>query len=127
MQTGRKHCGKRRNCSLRTISPFPIGFSKDWYCRHVKTRASLEKDYRISPNKHSRSYAKHRLGAYVLYPICKAKSLSNFVYHCVLEMFNPFRNKPWFLCVCSTTLLKTQWEKEKLLITSNFSFSHSVF
>ena len=23
--------------------------------------------------------------------------------------------------------LKTQWEKEKLLITSNFSFSHSVF
>ena len=23
--------------------------------------------------------------------------------------------------------LKTLWEKEKLLITSNFSFSHSVF
>ena len=23
--------------------------------------------------------------------------------------------------------LKTQWEKEKLLVTSNFSFSHSVF
>ena len=22
---------------------------------------------------------------------------------------------------------KTQWEKEKLLVTSNFSFSHSVF
>jgi hypothetical protein len=40
---------------------------------------------------------------------------------------NPFPNKPWFLCVCSTSLLKTQWEKEKLLVTSNFSFSHSVF
>ena len=40
---------------------------------------------------------------------------------------NPFPNKPWFLQVCSTSLLKTQWEKEKLLITSNFSFSHSVF
>ena len=37
------------------------------------------------------------------------------------------QNKPWFLRVCSRTLLKTLWEKEKLLITSNFSFSHSVF
>ena len=27
----------------------------------------------------------------------------------------------------STSLLKTLWEKEKLLATSNFSFSHSVF
>ena len=33
---GRKHCGKRRNCSLRAISPFPTVFSKDLYCRHVK-------------------------------------------------------------------------------------------
>ena len=40
---------------------------------------------------------------------------------------NPFPNKPWFLRVCSTSLLKTPWEKEKLLIMSNFSFSHSVF
>ena len=40
---------------------------------------------------------------------------------------NPFPNKPLFLPVCSTSLLKTLWEKEKLLITSNFSFSHSVF
>ena len=41
--------------------------------------------------------------------------------------YNPFPNKPWFLRVCSTSLLKTLWEKEKLLVTSNFSFSHSVF
>ena len=40
---------------------------------------------------------------------------------------NPFPNKPWFLHVCSTSLLKTLWEKEKSLVTSNFSFSHSVF
>ena len=40
---------------------------------------------------------------------------------------NLFQNKPWFLRVCSTRLLKTLWEKEKLLITSNFSFSHSLF
>ena len=42
-------------------------------------------------------------------------------------IINPFPNKPWFLCVCSTSLLRTLWEKEKLLVTSNFSFSHSVF
>ena len=40
---------------------------------------------------------------------------------------NPFPNKPWFLRVCSTSLLKILWEKEKLLLTSNFTFSHSVF
>ena len=40
---------------------------------------------------------------------------------------NPFPNKPWFLRVWSARLLKTPWEKEKLLVTSNFSFFHSVF
>ena len=38
---GRKHCGKRRNCLLPAISPFPTVFSKDLYYRHVKTRACL--------------------------------------------------------------------------------------
>ena len=27
VQVFRKHCGKRRNCSLRAISPFPTVFS----------------------------------------------------------------------------------------------------
>ena len=40
---------------------------------------------------------------------------------------NPFPNDLWFLRVGSASLLKTLWEKEKLLVTSNFSFSHSVF
>ena len=34
---------------------------------------------------------------------------------------------PWFLHVCSESVLKTMWKKEKSLVTSNFSFSHSVF
>ena len=41
----RKHCGKRRNCSLRAISPFPTVFSKESYCRQVKTRVCLGKGY----------------------------------------------------------------------------------
>ena len=40
--------GKRRNCSLRAISPFLMVFSKDLYCRHVKTRACLGKDQPIT-------------------------------------------------------------------------------
>ena len=40
---------------------------------------------------------------------------------------NTFPNKPWFLPVCSTSLLKTLWVREKLLVTNNFSFSYSVF
>ena len=39
----------------------------------------------------------------------------------------PFPKQALVLRVCSTILLKTLWEKEKLLVTSNFSFSHSVF
>ena len=40
---------------------------------------------------------------------------------------NPFPNKPWLLRVYSTSLSKTLWETEKLLVKSNFSFSHSIF
>ena len=49
------------------------------------------------------------------------------VWTTLMVTFNPFPNKPWFLRVCSKSLLKTLWEKEKLLVTSNFSFSHRVF
>ena len=41
--------------------------------------------------------------------------------------FNPFPKKPLFLHDCSTSLLKTQSQKEKLLVMSNFSISDSVF
>ena len=41
--------------------------------------------------------------------------------------FNPFPKKPRSLHVCSTSPLKTLWEKEKLHVTSNFFFSHTVF
>ena len=43
-----------------------------------------------------------------------------------MNLFNPFSNKLWFSCI-NLSLLKTLWEKEKLLIMSNFSFFHSVF
>ena len=37
---------------------------------------------------------------------------------------NPFPNKPWFSRVCSSSLLKTLWEKE-LTIHYSVLFSHA--
>ena len=53
-------------------------------------------------------------------PLCKLRPLNS-----ALTPF-PFQKKHCFLNVCSTSLLKTLWEKEKFLITSNFFFYHSV-
>ena len=44
-----------------------------------------------------------------------------------MKLINCFPNKPLFLRVCFTSVLKTLWENEKLLVRSNFSFSHCVF
>ena len=49
------------------------------------------------------------------------------VHNNITSTVNSFPSKPLFLHGCTTILLKTLWEKEKLLITSNFSFFHSVF
>ena len=54
LQKVKKHCGKRRNCSLWAISPFPTVFSIDLYCRHVKTRACLEKGLPITRRQNFR-------------------------------------------------------------------------
>ena len=50
-----------------------------------------------------------------------------FTKHSPALTLNPLPNKPWLLCVCNTSLSKSQWEKEKLLITSNCSFYPTVF
>ena len=47
--------------------------------------------------------------------------------HAFLVFFKPFPHNGTFWCLWETSLLKTLWEKEKLLVMSNFSFSHSVF
>ena len=60
------------------------------------------------------------------YPLNFLSTLSQTTYFSLFQV-NPFPNKPWFSRVCSTSLLKTLCEQEKLLVISNFSFSHSVF
>ena len=71
-----------------------------------------------------------RLGkGYITFLCCRqaeTKSRDRVHIH-ISSLINHFPNKPWFLRICRTSLLKTLWEKEKLLATSNFSFSNSVF
>ena len=45
----------------------------------------------------------------------------------ILNLFNPFPHNDTFWSPLEASLLKTLWEKEKLLVTSNFSFTYSVF
>ena len=42
-------------------------------------------------------------------------------------VFNPLLQKYSFSGINNKQLFKTLWEKKKLLVTSNFSFSHNVF
>ena len=58
---------------------------------------------------------------------CYGTDLTHYHTKPHFDALNPFPNKPWFLRVCNTSLLKTLQEKEKLLVTSNFSLSHRVF
>ena len=44
----------------------------------------------------------------------------------VCTPFNPFITSPGFY-VSAVQVVRKHWEKEKLLVTSNFSFSQSVF
>ena len=82
LQTGRKHCGKRRNCSLRAISPFPTLFSKDLCSRHVKTREMINRSRTFQNGNY-----KHLLvtGIYYIENSIRLRQLSidNFVYTCV--------------------------------------------
>ena len=48
---GRKHCEKRRNCSLRAISPLLTVFSKDLYCRHLKARAKSQVTFSLGKSQ----------------------------------------------------------------------------
>ena len=98
-----------------------------WYLEN-KTRKVLQNGwYRATLDANEKSKVKKQL----LLPWLL--SASNFTFNlCWFNLFHmlcisPFLNKSWFLRVCRKSLLKTEWEKDKLLVTSNFSFSHSVF
>ena len=55
------------------------------------------------------------------------KHLWTFEMKFLCQIFNPFPNKPWFLRVCSTSLLKTLWGKEEIARNEQFLLFPTVF
>ena len=105
----------------------------------VQDKKKCDSKFEVSLGKDRKHYGKGENASYqhLLFPqrfpkdtfsgSSKVMIVKYRVKSCIRHEFNSFPNKPWFLCVCSTSLLKTLWKKEKLLVTSNFSFFHSVF
>ena len=48
----KKHCGKRRNCSMQAISPIPTVFSKDLFCRTHKNKDLFGKGLNLMSADH---------------------------------------------------------------------------
>ena len=116
----RKHCGKRRNCSLRAISPFPAVFSKDLYLRHVKNQDLFWNGVKCYSNIKFVFHEKKKdfLG--------KGEIAG---YHHFLVSRNVFqsRQKPSF-CGEGLTLNSADFKYwEKMQVFNMFSFSNNVF
>ena len=114
---GRKHYGKRRNCSLRAISPFPIVFSKDLYCRHIKPRACMGKSLRAIFHYRPKIWSGHdRTG----------RTSSDGLAPCMLYITLTFPPYILILTHWRKKRLKNIVKKVKLLQMSNFFF-YNVF
>ena len=104
---GRKHCGKRRNCSLRAISSFPTVFSKGLFPRGVKRCHCVG---RVKVNLPSLS-----LSQMTNFGFCQTERVCRWQFQ-----------MGWKWQKVIQTGRKHCGKKEKLLVMSNFSFSHSV-
>ena len=93
----KKTCGKRRNCWLPVFSPFPTMFSNGFFLWSVKHGIVWQK-------------------VFILYQMKNVYRSSPFTTQSRLLMPPP-----------RDVLLKTWWKKEKMLVTSIFSFSHNIF
>ena len=91
-------------------------YAKNYFSFYINTYESI----------HVYSYSKNRSNGSELFSRhTDILDLSKFIDFAELKVtLSPFPNKSWFLRACCTSLLKTLWEKEKLLVMSNFSFSH---
>ena len=133
MERDEKHYEKRRKCWLPAFSPFPTMFSKAFFYMVRIVWLKLNKLLRVyffGRIMYWKFTVHNDVGhswhsPLFQYRMMNVTSYSTFIH--ISKLFNPLPNKPVLLHVCSKSLLKTQWKKEKLLVMSNFSHSHSVF
>ena len=113
-----ENTGKRRKCWLPAFSPFPTVFSKAFFLPVVKSGLCCKgliwtrlKSWCLVKGKHVS---------------CERRPYASWS-GLILFTKTTIAVKETLALVCSTSLLKTLWEKKKLLGKSNFSFSHCVF
>ena len=85
LQMGRKHCGKRRDCSLRAISPFSQNVFKENVLQSLKYRACLRKSLVTKAAKNGGKFSERventvgkgeiaRYEQFLLFPQCFQKT-----------------------------------------------------
>ena len=67
----RKHCVKRRNCSLWAISPFPTVFSKDLHCKQLKNKGLFGEELNKKNLYISLPFLCYSGKSWVLFNLCK--------------------------------------------------------
>ena len=93
----------------------------------VRKRLTLLSKEEEIINKEDKSILFIYLFPECMYALWKGESHALCKNYLPVPVLTLFPNKPCFVRVCCKNLFKTMWEKEKLRVTSNFSFSLSVF
>ena len=97
---GRKHCGKRRNCLLRAISPFPTVFSKGLIPRGIKRCHCVGMGYIMVTSLRAIRIREQLYYFCLVNKICELYlAVKDFV---IMEMGYPYTT----LCLVLTTLKK---------------------
>ena len=122
------HCGKRWHCSEWAVAFFHNGFYEICILKSCNSHISVVVCSFFEFGTVSDWCIREWVNRVMCY---KDSSPNNRILNQIEDIYrpqiNPFPNKPCFLHVYCTSLLKILWVKEKLLIMSNFSFSHGVF
>ena len=126
----------REGTLIRTNMVNILTMSQNFRCFQTErvlqtTTLNLMKMVQSSPNGWKTQWEKEKLliTSNISFSQCfeKACTADTWKPGLTWERVNPFPHNDTFWRPRETSLLKTLLEKEKLLITSNFSFSHSVF
>ena len=147
-----KHDWKGRKCWLPAISPFPIMFSAlsktnlNFSITFILSSANtlnVDQSKILLPNTSNtttctsniwltKTDTRQPIMLVIFQKIVNSLRITLYQQQMIglvqtQGIFNPFLHNDTFWRTWETSLLKTLWEKEKLLVTSNFSFSHNVF
>ena len=122
----------RNNCfapclnSSRSMEADGLGGKGGFDGKYVKNNRKLNTD---QPHAENRGNNRNLNFYFSNNPIWKLQITFNLDLLSGLQIIkvNPFPHNDTFWRPWETSFLKTLWEKDKLLVTSNFSFTHSVF